>query len=856
MTALLLLYHLTVSPELRLPSLQQNQTYSQAAPKAPAGWSMQTMDEGWTLRAPTKSGEIFSHTITKVVPFNGTDRQALDGLWAAVSDGRKRSEIVTDTLIVSGWRGSIEQATLSDAQTKLFCEIIAFRKENRLFSSLIFADSKPTYLKYKGEALQVFREMTAGGDPVAIKTKSAAQRLSDVTTSAIKISDGADPSITLPPALSACGFAIRDSSGKVVLPAAEPRLGVTLEQSEVQTYARMYRKGLSFDMAGFLSGYDRIGARLGCKWNTANEVKLWMSSGVLNAQPVGGPAAEFVYRLSRKHDPKRPEYLDPIQLLVVSSILKRDIAIPFLRGQRRNPQTSLLASIEPGQGTPIFDDGAIEDLKASIFTTLASELKDRVSENVLDSHLHIKYGGEINTVLTITKFISFWNAVKIDIQPTGQVPLIRRKDTSAGGTVGVRANVRLDANDVQNTLKDNRLMIVTLTGIDVDQVKTQPLAGVETEWSLANINALAGNDQIMFSQSQTGGRKEVTDANGMVALTVSGVARKKSIDDTVHVPVDVLAPITVTTQLKRDNPGQDFVDGFIPGFLWGRKPAAEAFINLVAEFAYRTKVFAQSTYQLPVRDWSDATARGELSASFDVQDSQVGPAGVEVDGYRFIRLRHKLELSNIRMQTEALRSLPPAVLKDIQSAPDTAAGYKLYRDWLAKNPNGYAVITFTGNSEIVPVLTIDDEDSSKIPVGGCMALGEFAFHERTTSAKGPLNFFKPSAPNGGTFRIELNVRTNKADLTYNGNIPAQFKTVDGEQDRYKRTAQENSQTSPIGFFDGVRVQKQSNSFKDIPVEYIPGQGFQGKVLVPFTYGVEGKKSGSTTLAFRVKYAAK
>lgn len=470
--------------------------------------------------------------------------------------------------------------------------------------------------------------------------------------------DSADKVVPLvTDALRHAGFAIWGEDHKPVSPALGKSIGYAATPGEIKSFSEMYIRGdyvtlgELLDSIEFLSGSKVVKAEVIAKLNNAQDFNADfqpVQSLVqrLNQQSVDSPA--FFAADTR---------INPISAFIIMRMVTEDIRrsvvkaghvvadspVPHARLNRllaienQDPFQDLFASISPKQAQEQTLPGWAEDATVGTFL------------NGLEKNLNVSFS-KINALSSICKFIATYTFLKGE-GTVDNPPLVRTMDTSAGQVRKVHMKFSIDGNAVADWLKENRMLLMA-SGVDVDMPHTGPLAGIETEWEIAQSRKSTKQNLVRVQQgSYLDISKVKTDANGVATIPLEGNPRQTALNPKAVKPDPKVVMCYVTPQAKATEMGQDLTDAVFGAM--GIKEGAAGFIGPVMETLYRMKWKGRTPLKVEVKDWMPADYTLTMTIEVKGHYRFISKSGFEeqtIDRY--------LDVSGMTMASKTMSAVP------------------------------------------------------------------------------------------------------------------------------------------------------------------------------------------------------
>ncbi|MFM9873463.1 MAG: hypothetical protein ACKVQS_08370 [Fimbriimonadaceae bacterium] len=633
-----------------------------------------------------------------------------------------------------------------------------------------------------------------------------------------------------------CGFTLRDSTGAIVkAPAPEQSIGLTLEISDIPTYAVLHSQAATVGFVDWSKGLDYSWRNFAPKFSSLTYTTEFFTSG--RRHPKAGMRAlrQFIYQLSVNNGcgslegASQDAKLDSIQLLFLTRLVTETVLTPArseLAKRKPFATADLFASVNPlaPLQSAMFPNGWTEDagnyamgqwmnqIRDMIIESLAPEKAGTITENIG------KVGDAMGAVGSIVKFISTYAYLKgeLTILPPGN-PMERLLDGSGGQERTLKARFYIDGSEIQNFFKDNRLILNTLTGgtLDFDSPKSQPLTGIH-KWEIQQPRDNTDN-QIVFVKQGTGDISKLrTDSDGVTKLTLVGAKRRKALDKKLVIPYMRNLQVEAWPQVKETEMGQDMVDAFttaagIRGLTpstvaagGGKANALISVMNAVFETLYRMNWKGGRYNTLKIKDYIEANAVGELRAQFDyetgrqasdLQTSRSGNGQLESNGL-LMQLIDSRETGGYPpgFDAEMMKSLPADIR---QKAEEEIAKWRKEQ---AKNKDGDLIAIYSGGGTID--VSIEHKNDTNGSTGDC---DPASVNNYSINQSRKLKVLKDLGENSQQFiyQIFINTKTNEAKVSFE--FMGEATQITQETGR-RGTLVPSKSTVPIQFLSDIEVE--------------------------------------------------
>ncbi len=207
-----------------------------------------------------------------------------------------------------------------------------------------------------------------------------------------------------------------------------------------------------------------------------------------------------------------------------------------------------------------------------------------------------KATGIANVILAYTKLFLYFSNLKVDFQLKGDPPLVRTKNTQAGESHDLTAEVSFDLGN-QQLVNCFRIMM-NMAGMDLSLPNSGALAGSPTEWIGLDGFGASSTRIVQFHGDPEHGR---TDEEGKAKIVVEGAPQNQTLPET-SAPVMKQARVRFLVAPKAPGFSQDLMDA--------ASGAAAGPVGLIgsvpAEIILRTRLFKPFDYRLDVKDWASA----------------------------------------------------------------------------------------------------------------------------------------------------------------------------------------------------------------------------------------------------------
>lgn len=602
-------------------------------------------------------------------------------------------------------------------------------------------------------------------------------------------------------AIELCGFTIRDSGWQVVKnPPKEQAIGLTVETTDIPLVATLFTQGATVNYEDWTAALNQSWNQVAPKFKSEDYMTEFMTSGRIHPSAGVRSLRHFVKQLSVNSqfgifNSDKAAKLDAIQLFLLTRLVTEVVLHPLrievekaktIEQPQAHPLLLASKATLPTLQAPQFS-GWTEDFASYVSGKYFNEVRDMVIEGLdpLNGADKIdklgKLGDAAGAIGSIIKFICSYAYLtgELKVLPPGN-PLTRRIEGDGGEERTLQAKFMIDGSKIQDFLKENRLILNSLSGgtLDFDSPKTSPITGIH-QWEIEQDRFNSDNLAVTAVRGTGDFSKLRTDENGITKLTVEGARRRKPLDRRLVIPYIRKIRVIVTPQVKETEMRQDLLDAFtassgIRGLTPGTVSAGQggpnaivSVMNATFETLYRMNWAGGRYVILEVKDYIGANAIASIKINFNYTRD-------------YHELQYNLQTSgNGKLQSDAMLmsiadhegsgGYPPGFTEEMlsQLPPDIRAQMQAeIEKWRKEqaDPNKASLTaTFIGGGELQTSILHTQEVNGFESDGKHDPGGNFSLNDQTSlNPEKPVDLDSKNA----SLIIEINKKKNEAEVSF------------------------------------------------------------------------------------------
>ncbi|MBA4293109.1 hypothetical protein C0431_09065 [bacterium] len=651
-------------------------------------------------------------------------------------------------------------------------------------------------------------------------------------------------SALLQEAVELCGFTVRNPDWQIVKnPPKEQAIGLAVETSDIPRVATLFTQGATVNYSDWTAALDQSWSKVVPNFKSGEYMTDFMHSGRLHPSAGYRSLRQFIRQLSVQSmngvlvsDDNAK--LDAIQLFLLTRLVTEVVLHPLRTEVEKaktleEPQThpQLLAS---NASFTITQAGAFSGWTEDFASYASGQYFNKVRDMVIETLDPLNGADKIDklgnfadaagAIGSIIKFICSYAYLtgELKVLPPGN-PLTRRIEGDGGEERTMQAKFMIDGSKIQDFLKENRLILNSITGgtLDFDSPKTSPITG-RHQWEIEQDRFSSDNLAVTAVRGTGDFSKLQTDENGITKLTVEGARRRKPLDRRLLIPYIRRVRVIVTPQIKETEMRQDLLDAFttssgIRGLTPGKVSAGQggpnaliSAMNAIFETLYRMNWAGGRYVILEVKDYIEANAIATVKINFKYDHSYQ-----EVQFSYHTAGSGKLESNAMLMgitDFEGTGGYPPGFTEEMlkQLPPDMRAQIQAeIEKWRKEqsNPDQASLIaTYLGGGELQTSLN-HTQDVNGVEGDGEGDSGEnFSANQETS-----LNPKKPVDQNTSntSLIISLFKKKNEAEVSFDFGEQGIFKSRRSGRGNFPPV----SEPKGVSWRTNLDIEGSSNPFK-------------------------------------------